>query len=261
MPALSVDGFQLSYQRRGTGPALLFLHSILTDSRVWRHQLDAFSDEFTVVAWDAPGCGKTDCLPQGSGMADYARLLSQFLDALELSSVHIAGAAWGSTLGLELYRLRPDLVQSLTLSSAYAGWKGSLSAEEVSRRLDRFRQQTQLPPEAVIGAWIPTFVTPGASKETVDAIVEMMREMDPYGCQCMAEALAISDHRPFLASVTVPVLVINGEADRRAPVAVARAIHESIPGSRMEIIPGAGHLPYLERPEPFNAALRAFLPS
>jgi len=238
---------------------LVLLHSILTDSRVWRHQIDGLSDAYTVIAWDAPGCGRSGELSSAPGMNDYARLLGRFLEQLDIGAAHVAGAAWGSTLGLELYRLQPETVKTLTLTSAYAGWKGSLSAEEVARRLERFRRETNLPPESFIGSWIPTFVTPGASKETVDAIVDMMRELQPHGCRCMAEALAESDHRAFLPSVAVPVLVINGEADRRAPVAVARAIHEAIPGSRLELIPAAGHLPYLERAEPFNAAVRAFL--
>lgn len=259
MPVVSIDGQHISYQQRGSGPVLLLLHSILTDSRVWQHQIDALSDVFTVIAWDAPGCGGSANMTGTPDMPAYGQNLAAFLDHLGLSSVHVAGAAWGSTLGLELYRLRPDLVKTLTLTSAYAGWKGSLSAEEVTRRLERFRRETIQPPEAFIGSWIPTFVTPGASRQTVDAIVDMMREVQPLACRCMAEALAESDHREFLSQITVPVLVVNGEADRRAPVAVARAIHEAIPGSRMEVIPGAGHLPYLERSEAFNAAVRTFL--
>lgn len=259
MPSIDIDGNRITYQLEGAGPPLCFLHSIFTDSRVWQHQIDFFAPGFTVVAWDAPGCGGSGPPSAPWDMARYAATLAAFLDALSITQAHFAGAAWGSTLALELYRQRPDLVRSLVLCSAYAGWKGSLSAEEIARRLDRFQRETGQPPESFIGSWIPTFVTPGASRETVDAIVAMMRDLHPEGSRCMASALADCDHRAMLPEIKIPVLVVNGEADRRAPLAVARAIHEAIPGSTMEVIAGAGHLPYLERPGDFNKVVGGFL--
>lgn len=259
MPSIDIDGFQISYQQRGNGPPLLFLHSIFTDWRIWEHQLADFEHEYSVIAWDAPGCGGSALPPARWDMTHYAEMLIAFLQGIGASSAHIAGAAWGSTLALELWRLRPDLVRSLVLASAYAGWKGSLTAEEIARRLDRFELESGQPPETFIGSWIPTFVTPGASKETIDAIVAMMRDLHPEGSRIMAAALAECDHRASLPDIAVPVLVINGEGDRRAPLAVAQAIHQAIPGSELQIVAGAGHLPYLERPQVFNEAVRTFL--
>ncbi len=259
MHFLDVDGLRIAYQQGGSGPCVVLLHSIFTDSRIWAAQIEALSDQFTVLAWDAPGCGESADPPPGWTMTDFAALLGRTLDSLEKDAVHLVGAAWGSTLALELYRQRPQLVRSLVLTSAYAGWKGSLSAEEVERRLTRFRTELADPPQSFIGSWIPTFLTPGASREMVDAVVDMMLAVHPDGARCMAEAMAQSDHRALLPEIAAPVLVINGEADRRAPLAVAEVIHRAIPGAKLEIIPGAGHLPYLERPEAFNTAVRNFL--
>ena len=55
---IEIEGLRIAYRRRGQGPPLVLLHGGFDDSRAWRPQLDGLSDEFTVVAWDAPGCGQ-----------------------------------------------------------------------------------------------------------------------------------------------------------------------------------------------------------
>ena len=114
MPSITLDGIQVAYQTQGDGPPLVFLHSIFTDSRIWQHQIDFFAARYSVIAWDAPGCGDSDDPPADWEMADFTRSLVSFFDGLALRNAHIAGAAWGSTLGLELCRQRPDLVRSMT---------------------------------------------------------------------------------------------------------------------------------------------------
>ena len=97
---------------------------MLGDSRDWRRQLEGLSDEFTVVAWDAPGCGESSDPdpPETFGADVYADCLAEFIEALELERPHVLGLSWGGGLALELYRRRPDLPRSLVLASAYAGW-------------------------------------------------------------------------------------------------------------------------------------------
>jgi pimeloyl-ACP methyl ester carboxylesterase len=103
---------------------------------VWRVELESFADAFTVVAWDAPGCGGSSDPPVGFGMGDYADLLSGFIEALDLGPAHVLGHSWGSTLALELCRRRASVVRSLALIGAYAGWAGSLPPDEVEHRLE-----------------------------------------------------------------------------------------------------------------------------
>ena len=64
--------------------------------------------------------------------------------------------------------------------------------------------------------------------------------------------------REMLPSITVPVLLIYGQGDQRAPAAVAAQLHAAIPGSRLVVLPGAGHAVNVEVPEEFDAAARAF---
>jgi pimeloyl-ACP methyl ester carboxylesterase len=140
-----VDGVQIVYRRVGEGPPLVFVHGAAEDGRVWQPQLAVLADEFTVVAWDEPGAGRSSDLPADFGMADYARCLAAVIEGLALGPAHVAGLSWGGTIVQELYRHHPDLVATLILVDTYAGWKGSLSDEEVRARVEEVRRRLDTP--------------------------------------------------------------------------------------------------------------------
>ena len=74
----------------------------------------------------------------------------------------------------------------------------------------------------------------------------------------MATALARADTRDLLPAIDIPTLLLWGDADVRSPIAVARDFHAAVAGSQLVVLPGAGHVSNLERPEAFNAAVRGF---
>jgi pimeloyl-ACP methyl ester carboxylesterase len=104
------------------------------DSRVWRQQLRDLSGEFTVVAWDAPGCGQSADPPESYRLPDYADSWRGSSRRLACVSLICLGTPSGA-LVLELYRRHPTMPASLILVAAYAGWAGSLPAGEVSQRV------------------------------------------------------------------------------------------------------------------------------
>src|SRR5947199_586028 len=124
MDQIEVEGLRIAYQRAGEGPPLMLLHGGLSDSREWRRQLEELSDEFTVVAWDAPGCGQSSDPPETFRLSEYADCLAAFIDALGLGQPHMLGLSFGAGLALELYRRHPTVPRTLVLASAYAGWAG-----------------------------------------------------------------------------------------------------------------------------------------
>ena len=81
MPRVGVNGLSIAYERAGDGPALVLLHGFSLDSRSWRPQVEGLSDIFTVVAWDAPGAGKSQDPPDSFGIGDWADALAGMLDA------------------------------------------------------------------------------------------------------------------------------------------------------------------------------------
>ncbi|MER6672898.1 alpha/beta fold hydrolase [Streptomyces sp. NPDC000983] len=257
MPTVQVSGLEIVYDRVGEGPAVVFLHGAASDARMWRPQLDGLADAFTVVAWDEPGAGRSSALPESYRLADYAHCLAAVVESLRLGPAHIAGLSWGGTLALEFYRHHADLVRTLILADTYAGWKGSLPAQEVRARVEGARRMLAAPP----GEFDPTL--PGLfAGEPPAAYVPLLDAMEadvrPDSMRTQLLLMAETDQRDLLPAVSVPTLLLWGEHDVRSPPAVARQFQESLPDTELVVIPGAGHVSNLERPETFNRAVRGF---
>jgi len=258
---VEVDGLTIAFERRGDGPPLLLVHGGLVDHREWSRQLDGLSDEFTVVAWDAPGCGRSSDPPEWFRMPDYADCLAGLVRALGLERPHVLGLSWGSTLALELYRRSPEIPRTLVLTAAYAGWAGSLPPDEVAERLERFMGQFEEPPERWVRDYIPSLLTHRAPAEMVEELVALMAESRPAGLRAMILAMAEADLRDVLPTIAVPTLLLFGEEDERSPLSVAQELHAQIPGSTLVVMPGVGHQSNVEAADRFNDEARTFLRS
>jgi pimeloyl-ACP methyl ester carboxylesterase len=259
METVEVDGLRVAYERAGTGPPLVLLHGYVGDGpTTWRRQLDELSDEFTVVAWDAPGAGGSTDPPESFGMAGYADCLAGFVDRLGLDRPHVAGLSFGGALALELAHRHPAAPRTLVLASAYAGWGGSLPADVTAQRLQQAFVLAELSPEAFVQTLLPTMFSEGTPPEPVAAFGASMLAFHPAGFRAMARASA-EDLRDVLPLVRVPTLLVYGDRDVRAPLPVARHLAASIPGSMLVVLPDAGHVCNIEAPAAFNQAVRSFL--
>jgi len=259
MEHVEVVGLRIAYQRFGDGPCVLLLHGAVSDSRVWRVELELLSDAFTVVAWDAPGCGGSADPPEHFRLPEYAECLEQFISALGLERPHVLGHSWGSALALELYRLGPSIVRSLVLVGAYAGWAGSLPPDQVAQRLEFALQLADLPTGSFEPASMPGLFSDAMPENRRSELVTIMSEVRPAGTRTMAHALAEADLRDVLPQIEAPTLLIHGDADERSSLDIANELHASIPGSRLTVMPGLGHECYLESAEAFDAVVRRFL--
>lgn len=259
MDQIQVEGHRIAYRQKGQGPPLVLLHGWPLSSREWRRQIDGLSDEFHVVAWDAPGAGRSSDPPEGFRLADWADCLAAFTEALDLRRAHVAGLSWGGGLALELYRRHPTVVHTLILVSAYAGWAGSLPAEVVDQRLRLMLQNSQLPVDAWAPALIDTLVADGASADVATELTSIIAEFHPAATRVALRAFAEADLRDVLPRVDVPTLVLCGEQDARAPQRVWQPLHSGIRGSKLTLIPDVGHMVNIEAPERVNAEIRAFL--
>jgi len=256
---VDIAGLHIAFRRRGDGPSLVLLHGAVCDSRVWRVELESLSDAFTVVAWDAPGCGGSSDPPDDFRMPDYGDCLARFVDSLGLGPAHVLGHSWGSALALELYRQRPDPLRSLVLVGAYAGWAGSLPPDEVERRLHFALQTTELGPEAFEPTTMRGLFSDVMPQERARELAAIMSDTRPAGTRTMAYALAEADLRDVLARIGVPTLLVYGDQDERSPLSVAHELHAAIPGSTLSVLPGLGHECYLESAPAFEEAVRTFL--
>ena len=259
MGMVEVDGLHIGYERVGRGPPLVLVHGYVGDGpTTWRQQLEALADDFTVVAWDAPGSGTSSDPPEGIGMAGYADCLADFIDALGFERPHVAGISFGGALVLELCRRHPGIAGTLTLVSAYAGWRGSLPAEVADQRLRQALALADLSPDELVATLLPTMFSDTTAPDVVEEFGASLLAVRPVGFRAMAEASNV-DLRAALPLVDVPTLLVYGDQDVRAPLAVAEAMHAAIAGSKLVVLPGAGHLCNMEAPGEFNEALRNFL--
>jgi pimeloyl-ACP methyl ester carboxylesterase len=255
---VELEGLSVSYQLSGNGPALVLLHGFSYDSRAWRPQIEALSDQFTVIAWDAPGAGQSSDPPDTFGISDWADCLDALLGAIKVEKAHVLGLSWGGILAQEFYDRYPDRVLSLTLADTYAGWKGSLPEPIPQERLEACLRDSSLPPEEFLSKYLPGMFSGAVPDEVRNEAATGMSEFHPAGFRLMARASADTDTRDLLPNIKVPTLLIWGEADARSPITVAHQFHEAIPGSKLVIIPDAGHVSNMEQPELFNAEVRGF---
>lgn len=256
---ISVNGLTIGYQEMGEGEVLLLLHGGVSDSRYWQDQLEAFSDEYRVIAWDAPGCGVSDDPPEGFGLGDYADTLAGFCQQLEINHPHVLGISFGGGLAISFAHRHPQIPKSLILVSAYAGWAGSLPPEEVDRRLEKGRSQVEMDPEEVAEMWLPSLFYSEPKEDVKAREIAIISDFHPTGSQIMLEAFAEADLQPALPEIHTPTLLLYGEEDQRSPIHVAKDLHKKIPGSKLVTLPEVGHVINLEAPEQFDVHVRAFL--
>jgi Predicted hydrolases or acyltransferases (alpha/beta hydrolase superfamily) len=192
-------------------------------------------------------------------LADYADAVADLIEALGLERPHLCGLSFGGGLALAVYQRHPELVRSLVLAGAYAGWKGSLPPAEVEVRLRRARAELDRPPAEWMDGYLSSFFSGPAPPEATELVRTMMLESRPAGLLPMLTAFAEADLSAVLPTIAVPTLLLYGELDTRAPLPVAQALHAAVPGSELVVLPGVGHDVNVAAPEAFNSEVRRFL--
>jgi pimeloyl-ACP methyl ester carboxylesterase len=252
------DGIRIAYERAGNGPPLILLHGFIVDRRTWRPQIEDLSRDFDVIAWDAPGCGESSDPPEEFSMAEFANCLNELMEHAGVTWAHLLGLSWGGTLAVEFHRMYPEKALSLILADTYAGWTGSLGREAAEQRLARCLRESELSAEEWVPEWAPDAFSSGAPKDLVGEFAAIMSDFHPVGFRAMSRAV-FPDFSTHIENIEVPALLIWGEGDSRSPLSVGEMMRDRIRGSKLVVIPAAGHVSNIEQPERFNAEVRSFL--
>jgi 3-oxoadipate enol-lactonase len=250
---------RVHYERAGHGSPLLVLHGIGSSSRSFRNQLAGLSDVHDVIAWDAPGYGRSEDPTLPFTLEDLADRAIELLDDLAIDRAHVLGVSMGGVIAQLMYHRKSRRVRSLILADTNPGG-GALPEPTRSERVrQRLEALERLGARGMAERRAPQLARPHAPPELIAELVEIMAEVRPAGYRPAAIALGDTDLTRYLGEIRAPTLVIHGELDGVVPVSTAQELAAAIPGARLVIIPDAGHVANQEQPQAFNAAVRQFL--
>jgi pimeloyl-ACP methyl ester carboxylesterase len=254
---------RLTYRQAGRpgAPALVLLHGIGSTSPRWEHQFAGLSNDFHVIAWNAPGYRDSDPLPGAAPrVEDYAHALAGLLDALDVREAWLVSNSWGTLIALSFAREYPQRVLGLVLGGPTAGY-GHLPAGEQKTLADkRAARIASAGPVRMIEEDSPNLVSPQAGAELLARLRQGGDELTVEGYAQAARMLYATEGLVLVAQLEQPILILSGEQDRiTPPPANAHRLLAAARHGEIEMLPGVGHLPHLEVPERFNAAVRGFI--
>jgi 3-oxoadipate enol-lactonase len=257
----TVNGIRMAYSDRGKGHegTLLLVHGFPLDRRLWSSQLSGLASQVRVVAPDLRGHGRSDVPPGPYTMEGHADDLAVLLDHLKIRRAVVAGLSMGGYVAFAFWRRHPERVRALILADTRA------EPDSVVARAGRdaaIAQVQQAGAAAYVEEMLPRLLAPGSLANPAIAGVarEIMAAQPVAGIVGALGGLRDrADSRPTLPTITVPTLVLAGEADALTPPSDGQAMAAVIPGAHLTRIPAAGHLSPLENPRAFNSAVRAFL--
>ncbi|MFD0020960.1 alpha/beta fold hydrolase [Streptomyces sp. NPDC058382] len=238
-------------------PLLLCLHGIGSSSAAFTPQLDQLADQVHVVAWDAPGYADSPDPDRAPGLDGYADTAAALIRE-HGGPAHVLGVSWGGVIALRLAARHPELVASLIVADSSRG--SGTHPDRAKAMRGRAEQLAAEGPEAFAAARGPRLVSAAAPPALVERVVATMATaVRSPGYGYAAEAMAGADLTDELSAITAPALVLCGEQDTVTGTDESQAIAGALTKSVYVTLSGAGHLANQERPEAFNAWVRAHL--
>jgi 3-oxoadipate enol-lactonase len=257
---IEANGNQVNYQLEGplTGPVLMLSHSLATHLALWDPQVEALVRDFRILRYDILGHGGSDVLRGPYTLDGLAGQAGDLLDVLGIRQVHFLGLSLGGMIGQILALRCPERLASLLLCSTTC----RIPAEARPLWQERIRIAESEGMEPLVEPTIARWLTPhyrSAHPDSVDRVRSMIRSTAPPGYSGCCRAIVDFDLAADIHAISLPTLIIAGEADQAMPVAMSRALQERIVGSELVIIPSASHLSNIEQPEAFSGAVMKFL--
>ncbi len=263
----SHDGGSIYTISRGKGPPILFSHGVTLSTRVWVKQFETLPEQgFRCLAFDHRGHGESTAGGSGHSIVNLAEDVRTVVERMDLRDAVLVGHSMGG-IALQAFAVRypavaAERVRGLVLMSTLA--KTYLSGSSWLRRM--FERMTGTGPSA--GDLMTQqnlgflFARVGFGRDPQPSHVELTREMIAACAKADSQAAIGSlvglDMTAALPEIALPTLILSGSADVITPPAEARRIAELVPGARLEVFKGAGHMLMLERTDEVNALITEF---
>src|SRR5471030_1382836 len=259
MPTTRVNGVDLYYEIHGSGEPVLLVHGLGSSTLDWEPQIAALAARFQVIAFDVRGHGRSAKPRQRYSVRLFAEDTAALIRALNLGPVHVVGISMGGMIAFQLAVTAQELVRSLTIVNSGPAMPVRTLAQRMMIwtriAIVRLRGMRKM------GEVLATRLLPKPEQEPLRAqFIERWAGNDPTAYLSALNGLINWDVTDALARIDCPVLVLAADQDY-TPVAFKQAYTAKIRGAELVVIDDSRHLLPIERPEPFNAALLAFLPN
>lgn len=240
------------------GPWVVLAHALGANLTLWDDTARHLSDRYRVLRFDLRGHGGSDAPVGAYTMARLADDAVALMDGLDIGQAHFCGVSVGGMVAQTMGVRHADRLLSLTLvdtidhtpMSAHPMWANRIGQAEAHGM------------GGTVASTMERWLTPAyreAHPEVVERISGMLRGTPVQGYVGVAQAILAFNLTDALTRVRCPTLVVVGANDEGAPVSMAQSIAENIPGAKLEVLPDAAHLSFIEQPERFHAIFDAFL--
>ena len=258
--SVQLDGMEVAYSQVGRGDPLVLIHGLGDDHRAWRRTIPDLMLHRRVFLYDLRGHGQTTLGTPDGTLRQLSNDLLQLMDGVGLEQVDIAGFSLGGTVAMRFAIDFPLEVRGLVLV-ATSSRVGRAAADWYRQRMDMVQRGDPQLRETLDRDTADVYAeSPGELEEGL--LIRRQSTADPrgYGNACAAmAALNAAPLDPELGRVTVPTLIVASEKDRHCPPKAAEIIAAGIKGSKVEIVPGAGHPIPVEKPRELAACINSFL--
>jgi pimeloyl-ACP methyl ester carboxylesterase len=257
--AAEVSGVRIAWERRGSGPPLLLIHGLGYGRWGWEPVVGELAESHEVVLFDNRGVGESDA-PLGPYSA---RMLAEdtvaVLDAAGLERAHVLGTSLGGMVALQVALDWPDRVDRLVLACTTPG--GELAAPMPEPTVRLIQESPSLPREVAMRKGVENALAPGADPATIDRIMEhRVATAQPLAAWLAQAAAGMTfDVWDRVGEIAAPTLVLTGDLDVVVDPRNSELLAERIPGARLELFPGTGHLFFWEEPKRFVSVVKEFL--
>ena len=244
-------GAAIYYESSGKGPALLFAHGAGGNAAIWFQQTAHFADRFNCIAFDHRGFARSPAPPSTLTATQFRDDALAVLDAAGVDRAHVVAQSMGGFTALRLALDAPDRVASVTLS----GTSGGLPNEQPSEALKALVTGNA---SSGIAATMARATKADKPKMTLYAAISAFNTA--FSFANLADL--VRDGGPSLADagrIACPVLFVAGREDPLFPPSLLASYVPHFPNARITVVDDAGHSPYYEQPEIFNALLDDFL--
>lgn len=259
MPTTTIKNMTFNYQDRGQGTPVVLVHGFPLDSRVWEAQIAALSDRYRVIAPDLRGFGQSKS-SEPFTMDSLADDLHELLKQIGALPCILGGLSMGGYAALAFAKKYRSDLKGLILVDTRAEADATVGKENRNRMIQVAREKGS---KAITDEMFPKMLSEESVKQRKDIAERLRQIMESQSPKTIENALAAmrdrEDHMANLASIAVPVLIVVGEHDALTPPAMSEAMNKALPHATMKVIPVAGHMAPMEKPEEVSSEIRRFV--